>query len=108
MTKTLSFKRGDTFQIDGTRTNKEGSSVSLSGVTVVSVMKRKDTEISLTTEVISEADGTFRLTLPATTTNTLELGNWLSDVEYQAQDGSVVSTETYVIKVLEDVTNASG
>lgn len=107
MSRVLLCKRGDTIQIDGTRTDPAtGDAVSLSGVTVASEIERNGTRHELTTEVLDASAGTYRLTLDAATSATLAVGIWLSDTEFVAGDGTVISTDTYSLNVQADVTNA--
>lgn len=104
---TITAKRGDTLTISGTRTDAAGNAVSLAGVTVASEMKRNGTTQSLTATTIDAASGTFRLTLDAATTATLNPGLWHSDVEFTDVSGQVISTDTFTIELVTDITNAS-
>jgi hypothetical protein len=105
---TQRFKRGDTLFIQCTRVDPtSGSALSLSGVTVSSEMVRDGVRMELVVTVIDAAAGRFDLSLPATQTANLSTGVWLTDVEFRDLVGNVVSSDTYNLLVLEDVTGAA-
>lgn len=106
---TLSAKRGDTLTINGTRTDRTtGAAVSLVGASVACEIKIGATRQALGVEILDAASGTFRLSLDAETTASLRVGLWRSDVEFTDASGQVVSTDTFLLQVIEDVTNAAG
>lgn len=102
----IGVKRGDSLQIDGTRTDSAGQAEPLSGVTVEAEMVRGSTRQALTGSVVSAAAGTFRLTLGASTTAGLAVGSWDCDVQFTA-GGVVASSETFQIVIVQDVTGAA-
>lgn len=105
MAVAFDVKRGDTLTLNCTRTDSAGNPVSLSGSGAATMRRRNGAAISLTYTVIDAGAGTFRLSAPASATDDWALGVYLCDVEFTT--GAVVaSTETFLIKVVEDITNA--
>jgi hypothetical protein len=104
---TQRFKRGDTLFIQCTRVDASGSALSLSGVTVTSEMVQCAVRVDLTATIVDASTGRFNLALSSTETETLATGVWLTDVQFRDLAGNVVSSDTYAILVVEDVTGAA-
>lgn len=102
----FSVKRGDTLALSCTRTDSNGDPVTLTGSGAATMKARRGTEIDLTYTVISAAAGTFRLSATAAATATWKLGVYRCDVEFTS-GSTVASTETFLIHVEEDITNAA-
>ena len=73
--KSISFKRGDTFQLEGTRTNRSGAAVDLSGLTISSQARVGSFVDDLTVSITSAATGEFILSATAAETELWPLGN---------------------------------
>jgi len=102
---TLTCKRGDTFKVDGQHTDIAGNPLSLTGSTVASAMQLGAVRVVLLVTVIDAAQGTFTLGRTAAQTADLSVGLWLSDVEFTNGSGEVVSTDTFIVSIVEDITN---
>ena len=102
---TLTCKRGDTLDIAGQHTDIAGNPASLTGTTVASAMQLGAVRVVMLVTVIDAAQGTFTLGLTPIETAALSVGLWLSDVEFTNSSGAVVSTETFLISIVEDITN---
>lgn len=104
---TLTCKRGDTFKFDGQHTHPvTGNPESLTGSTVASAMQLGAVRVVLLVTILDAAQGTFRLSLTPTETAALSVGLWLSDVEFTNASGDVISTDTFIISIGQDITNA--
>ena len=108
----LTFKIGDTWRIDGTRTDASGAAVNLSGWTVACEMRPLggSTRTAFVGTVVSAPDGTYTLTLGSDVTETLAPGTYEADIEFRrtAPDpDDVQSTQTFAIRAIEDITNAA-
>jgi hypothetical protein len=104
MATSISVKRGDTFTLDFALTESDGTTpLDMTGWTVRSQVRRRKTLVAdLVFTAIDAAAGTFRLACADTTD--WPRGELQSDIEYTDLSGRVISTETYTIEVLEDVT----
>lgn len=94
--------------IEGTRVDANGDAVSLSGLSISSQMVRSANRVALSVVIVDAAAGRFNLSLTAAQTADLAVGSWISDVEFRDPSGNVVSSDTYTIFVVQDVTNGSG
>lgn len=105
--KTLDFKRGDTLAIDCTRTNAAGAPVDLTSCTITSQVRSGGFADDLVVTVTDATGGLFTLTRnPAATALWPVSGEeslLLCDVQFAIGD-AVVSSETFAIRVLEDIT----
>lgn len=95
------FKQGDTWVIDGTRTDTAGNAVSLVGVDILSQMRRNGRIATFDPVVISAADGTYTLTALPLVTKDMPAGVYTFDIQF-TQDGVVSSTATDTITVVPD------
>ena len=107
----ISAKRGDTFgedviaYIDDAMTTPRD----LTGVTVACQGKLvgSNTTISLTVTITDAAQGLFRLSADAAATALWETGYYAMDIEFTDSTGVVNSTDTFYLKLIEDITNAN-
>lgn len=99
---TIDFKRGDTFAL-GAAASGTGDA-GLAGWSIRSQIRNGDTLVAeLDVDVTDEAGGEFTLSYSGDT-SAWPLRRLETDIEYTDPDGNVVSTETYYISVLKDVT----
>lgn len=99
----LRAKRGDSITLSCQRKDSAGVAVSLSGVNTLAQIKRGPLSQDFTTEVVAEATGIFLLTLTKELSATLDVGRHRVDIEY-SEGANRVSTETFYIDIIEDVT----
>ena len=103
---TINVKRGDTLSLDCTRTDSAGSVVPLSGSGAAEMTSFvNDTTISLNYSVLDAGAGQFRVSAPAAETINWSLGVYHCDIEFTV-GSDVQSTETFLINVTKDITNA--
>lgn len=105
--ESIEVKRGDTWEIQCTRTDSGGLPVDLAGITIAAEMQRGSWTVSLSSEVISASNGTFKLTKAAAQTALVAAVPYRCDVEFIDSEGTVQSTETFLVDVVEDITNAA-
>jgi len=101
-------KRGDTLRFEGARTDPDGTAVALSGVTVTAEMVSGGARIALPCVVVDAAAGLFEIELGAAAMAALAPGLYAADVQFEDGLGGVVSTETFTVEIVEDVTGAAG
>jgi hypothetical protein len=102
----LKFKRGDTITILGVRTDADGATVDLSGVTISCEMKQNQTTQAVTTAIVGGGTaGDFRLSLSAAASLNLAVGDWLCDVKFASP--AIFTTDTFTIEIQERITDAS-
>jgi hypothetical protein len=102
----IEVKRGDSFSLFCTRTDADGDAVNLTGVTVTSQMRYRSELIDLTPTIVSAAAGTFTLTADAAATESWAVVDYDCNVQFSS-GGQVVSTATFQVRILEDVTVAA-
>ena len=103
----ISHKQGDTLLLSAVRTDSNGDPVALSGLTILSQIKYgTETSVELTTEVTSEALGTFNLSALPAQTQDIPAGRYSFDVQFTDGDGAVASTVTDTLTILEDNTRS--
>lgn len=98
-------KRGDTLILACTRTDAAGDPVDLTGQTITSQMKYLDESINLSVLVTDAAAGTLELFVSAAAMENASIGRYSCDVEFDTGT-RIISTETFYINVLEDITIA--
>jgi hypothetical protein len=108
MSKTLSIKRGDTFDlVNTTPLSMEGPSgtvIDFTGWTAAAQLRERGELVAdLTFSWLDATEGLFRLH-SAESTSAWPLGELLCDIEFTAPDGTVVSTETFQVRVQAGVT----
>ena len=103
-----SVKAGDTLEIDCVRKDDSGVAVSLDDISVKSQMRRsEDPLVDLTVTIIDSPNGEFQLSLTAAQTDVLTPGNYSCDIQFTSDiTGYVLSTETFIINLILDVTSA--
>lgn len=108
---TITTKRGDTWRMTWTYQQADGAPLDLTGASARLQVRHATTGALLlgvgtaTGElVITPAEGLITLSVPAATMAALEPGNHRMDLELTQSDGSVQSTETLTLKLVEDIT----
>lgn len=98
-------KRGDTLRLRCRWTDTTGAAVPLAGAVIAAWLRRGPVIIQMVPDITDVLDGTFSLSVASGDTDALTVGDWLADVEFQI-NGRVVSSETFTLAVLQDITNA--
>jgi hypothetical protein len=106
--QSINFKRGDTFSLDCTRKDSGGTAINLTGYTITSSVKMGGSfSDTLTVTVTNAAAGQFTLTKAAANTASWPISTddspLLCDVQF-VLSGTVKSSETFEIDVVEDIT----
>ena len=109
--KQISHKRGDTLSLTCTWTDPNGTIIPLTGYTITSqvrVLTGTPFVDDLIVSVVSESGGIFTLSaVPASTVlwpiTSGQYGRMFCDVQF-SKAGVVVSTETFEIVVLREIT----
>lgn len=101
---TLNFKRGDTFLLQGQVTVADAAQ-NLTGWTVASQVRNGAVLLTtLTVSWVDQPQGIYRLTgLPAAT-STWPVKTLACDIQYTSPTGQVISTETFAINCIADIT----
>lgn len=101
---TLSFKRGDTFIVQGQATVNDVAQ-NLTGWTIASQVRNGSSLLStLTLTWIDQSTGVYKLTALPAATATWPTKMLACDIQYTTAAGQVISTETFGINCLADVT----
>lgn len=104
MSVTIPFKRGDTFLVEASVSDGEDPQ-DLTGWTIRSHVRNRTTLVAeLTVVVVDALLGTFRLTCAPEDTALWPCKELDCDIEYTTASDQVVSSETFVIEVIEDIT----
>jgi hypothetical protein len=103
----IEHKRGDTFEaIVVLALNSVPQN--LTGWTIQSQIRGTNSFVAtLNFNAINLSTGTFSLTAAASTTATWPVGTHSMDIQITDSSGFVISTETIVFRVLQDVTGAT-
>lgn len=103
-TPTITWKRGDSFEVDCVYKDADGTPLDLDGITITSQFRMKDVLISDAEITIGSptTSGAFRVVVADT--DEWPVGALAWDIEYLLAGGSIISTETVLINVLRDVT----
>ena len=100
------FKRGDTWSLDCTY-KRQGTPVSVADISIRSQIRKSDytmvTDLIVTKGDQATKPGTFALTPKVSDTTTWPLDKLICDIEFTS-NGVVLSTETFTIPVVEEVT----
>jgi hypothetical protein len=109
MTPTFTLKRGDTWNQSFTwrQGSETGDPVDLTGCTArMQVRDRSDVLILDCTPYLAldELAGTVSVLVPASETELFPVAKNQFDIELTFPDGTVQSTETMILRVIEDVT----
>lgn len=104
MVKQITHKRGDTYKIAITVTEDDNvTPINITDWTIRSQVRRRDTLIAeLSFEITDGINGKY--TLQCEDTTDWPLGKLFTDIEYTDLLGSVVSSETFEIYVIRDIT----
>lgn len=102
---TINHKRGDTFELSCTLEN-EGNPVDITNFTITSQIRSPDDSLlqALTVTVTDAANGAFTLSATPAQTETWDIIQYLSDIEFVNASGEVNSSETFTINVIKDIT----
>lgn len=99
----LNFKRGDTFLIEAQLADN-GIPTDLTNWTIRSQVRRNSQLIdTLDVTIVDAATGRYTLSSSGATT-AWPIAVLESDIEYTSPNGQIVSTETYSINCVKDVT----
>lgn len=99
----LNFKRGDTFLVEATLTNG-GTPVDITGWTIRSQIRRNNQLIAALTVTITDAEAGKYTLESSGSTSSWPVAQLRTDIEYTTDTGQIVSTETYYINCVEDIT----
>ena len=100
----ITHKRGDTLEWVVTLT-QDGAAVDITGWTITSQVRQDDTLIqSLTVTVVDAANGNFNLSATAAETAAWALGTHSVDIEFINLDSFVVSSQTFTLQLVKDIT----
>lgn len=110
MDKSIKHKRGDTFVKQSTicyvDSNGAKTPVDLSDVEISAQVRLNDALVTdLTAIVIDAAGGVYKLLATASETSTWQCKTHQIDIQFTFSDGRVMSTETFDINVIKDVTH---
>ena len=107
--KTFSIKRGDTWRQSFENEDDDGKPIVLTGSSAWFQLREKGSDRVLLDS--SEVEGMLRidnstvyLEVHAELMATLPIGKHLFDIETTYPDGTVLTSETYALKVIKDVT----
>lgn len=100
----IEIKRGDTLSLDVTRVDAAGAPVDCTGHTVTAQVKLGAFAATLTVTAINAALGQFRLSATAAATATWPVARISADVKYDQGGGVIRRSETFVLKVVQEIT----
>ncbi len=107
ITKSITFKRGDTLSMTCQRLTSSSTAFDLTGYSIAAKVRNGGFSESLTVSMPSPTTGQFVLSQTATNTALWPVSDDDDSVMYcdiQFTSGSVESTETFKIVVREDIT----
>lgn len=106
MANTLNIKRGDTFKYSVSVIDSNKQPIDLTGWTISSQIKNFD---ELIADVIISSDdfSTGNYYLSVEDTSYFPIEKLECDIEYTSTDGTIMSTETFYINVIKDITNVN-
>lgn len=103
MSVLFSIKRGDTYLLDA-QVSVDGTAKDMAGWTLRSQIRRNKVLVAeCTVAWLDQVAGKYRLTVPAGTAG-WPVDTLRQDIQYVSPAGQVVSTETFMFQVIEDVT----
>jgi len=103
MSVLFSIKRGDTYLLD-TEVTVGGAAKDMTGWALRSQIRRNKVLVAeCTVTWTDQVAGKYRLTVPAGTAG-WPVDTLRQDIQYVSPAGQVVSTETFMFQVIEDVT----
>lgn len=100
----ITHKRGDTLEwvVDLTQ---NGSAVDITGWTITSQIRQETTLIdTLAVDVVNAANGQFNLLATPAQTSSWALGSHSVDIEFISPTGFVVSSQTFTLQLVRDIT----
>jgi len=98
----VSLKRGDSFVFTNNYlTDDTGSQIDLTGWLIRSHVRDSSNELIDTLDIVVSQ---FEYSITKIDTSLWPIGNLFWDIEYTTPDGIVFSSDTIVIKVIQDVT----
>ena len=105
-TLTLTHKRGDTFNLTGACLDSSGVPVDLTDYTLESQVRDMQGELlsAFTCTKTVPVQGTYLISASADTTGLWPPGGYRFDVQFTALDGTVTSSDTVALKIVEDIT----
>ena len=105
-TLNLAHKRGDTFDLYGTCLDSSGVAVDLTSYTIASQLRNLQGELlsAFTCTKPYPAEGKYLIHAGASTTRFWTPGGYRFDVEFTAPDGTVSSSDSIAVKIVEDIT----
>ena len=99
----LNFKRGDTFTTEAVLVDGN-TPTDLTGWSIRSQIRRNNQLIDeLVVDIVAPEEGRYTMTSSAPTTN-WPIATLRSDIEYTTPTGQIISTDTYYINCVEDIT----
>lgn len=101
----ITFKRGDTFLVSASLTDELDEPIPMTGWALPRAHVRNSTDALISELVaawVNQALGTYSLSLA--NTNSWPIEKLYCDVEYVTDSSQVISTETFEIKVVKDIT----
>lgn len=109
MTQSVTHKRGDSLSWSCAYADAAGTAIDLTGYTILAQLRDRDDALlaALTVANRNDAGGTFDLTAAAAVTDDWSPGSYVCDVELTSSGGTVRSTETFVVRVIADVSRSS-
>ncbi len=102
---TLNHKRGDTFDFLFTA-EVSGVALDLTGYTITSQARGSDDSVlqTFTVTITDAANGQFTITATDAETELWTPATYSMDIEFVDGSGTVISTETFTLNVIADVT----
>jgi hypothetical protein len=103
--KKVSHKRGDTFIFSAQVKDEDESSIDLTGWQIRSQIRKENFTVvdTLVITITDAVDGKYQISSNKDP-NTLPLGEHHWDIEFTDSSGRVISTETLIINIVEDIT----
>lgn len=100
----ITHKRGDTLEWVVTLA-QDGTAVDITNWTITSQIRQDTTLISsLTVTKTDSSNGIFSLTATASATSVWSLGTHSVDIEFIDATGFVVSSQTFTLQLVKDIT----
>ena len=102
---TITHKRGDTFELSCTLEN-EGNAVDITNFTIACQVRAADDTLlqALTVTKTNAVGGVFTLGATAAQTESWDVAQYQTDIEFIEVGGEVNSSETFVLNVTKDIT----
>ncbi|CAK0768843.1 putative Bacteriophage protein [Gammaproteobacteria bacterium] len=102
----MEHKRGDTMVIMGTYKDSNGVPISLVGYQIKSQIRDADGALleTLTCSIIDPLVGRYQAIATHDQTSLWTMGTYRFDIQFTAPDGTVSSSKTIKLKVIEDQT----